>query len=209
MQSGEHPFNCTGRHSRWDGLQPELLTTIFSRLELRDLLRVELCCRSWRDLLRALQARGLYGSLHVELDKLPLRILQDRVSTIQAFLPLCQFLQAHAPGISGIDFTTEWCNSCTGAEASACITHCCKSSPDMATQGLVLLMSALQGRPLDVRVKLGWHRRQTAWSVATGAAPAWPVQRHPMLQEIFVQHPVSLSLPTFYNFGSDSEFIAA
>ncbi|KAK9799776.1 hypothetical protein WJX73_004938 [Symbiochloris irregularis] len=110
------------RQFRLEQLAPELLKQIFGRLQTPDVLRAELCCRSWRRLLTDPQVSGLLGDVTLELDKLPFTISRNQIddsyfkTEVERFLPLCRWLTKHQHGflsvtaiVVGRSSLGQWC----------------------------------------------------------------------------------------------------
>ncbi|KAK9806008.1 hypothetical protein WJX73_004223 [Symbiochloris irregularis] len=85
----------------WAALAPELLATVFKHLELPDLLRAQLCCRSWHAVLSKPQVRGLWGNISIQLDKFSWdSLVAPDQHPAARLLPTYRWLQRRAPGIS-------------------------------------------------------------------------------------------------------------
>ncbi|KAK9806011.1 hypothetical protein WJX73_004711 [Symbiochloris irregularis] len=140
------------------------------------------------------QARDLWGVVKIELDKLPLRVPQVGLSRTHTYLSVCRWLKDRAPGCERLELSTEYC-SCHRDDADECAIHCWKSKPGAVKESLIMLLSALQGQPLDIHLNF------------SSIMSPWPVQRHPVLQEILASHLVSLSLPYNHNIDSGSELV--
>ncbi|KAK9795232.1 hypothetical protein WJX73_008379 [Symbiochloris irregularis] len=111
MQQGGGNRRCALRPD-WSKLPLELLTTIFQQLNTKELVRAELCCKTWHSVLSKPQVPGLWGCVEIKLDELPNRLdlppqdWDEHDVASEMFLPFCQWLQDRAPGLESLHLMT-------------------------------------------------------------------------------------------------------
>ncbi|KAK9798570.1 hypothetical protein WJX73_010373 [Symbiochloris irregularis] len=159
----------------WSQLPSELLTEVFKGLSKPDLVRAELCCRSWNQTLKCLQGCKLWGDVCVELDVIIDAVSgqsREKPSNTQRFLPTCRWFVSHAAGIESLQIQT----------------LCAEADLTEVDIGLVrglfaMLMASLSGLQVDVHLHL------------TSEESEWQLGNQPMLRNALAENLVSLSLP--------------
>ncbi|KAK9803709.1 hypothetical protein WJX73_004194 [Symbiochloris irregularis] len=109
--------------------------------------------------LRCPEVADLWGPIEVRMDTLPARLFHTeersgiRLPRSSFFLPAGRWFRDRSPGITRLDLWTQYCCSCPGAGPDQ-TQPCSRRSPDLVVAGIAILMSCLEGRPVDVGIQL-------------------------------------------------------
>ncbi|KAK9808420.1 hypothetical protein WJX73_002922 [Symbiochloris irregularis] len=159
----------TMQRAEWDKLPSDLLNTIFQSeiLQTRDLLRAELCCRSWHSHLTQAHAWRLPAFDPHNLPYAHEEPSRGRLEFFESFTPFCRWLQHHATAMQSMRLATPWCPDCHEEASGCCDAHSDDSERVDNAAAFVMLMAALQGTALEITIDLDRDRG------------VWPTNRAP------------------------------
>ncbi|KAK9812034.1 hypothetical protein WJX73_010585 [Symbiochloris irregularis] len=175
MQSGAP----RGRQSctNWQSLYPELLISIFQKLDFQDKLRAELCCRSWHQQLSQPQVADLWGCVDIDLDKLSSSVVRADATPSQLVLPTVRWLKSRASGMTSLQVKGKHSREVSRPDRR-------KAQAQILDGGLAMLLTSLRGQKVQMHVDI---------EVGEHLYP-WPVERPPRLQQVLADNLVSLKL---------------